>query len=190
MNHLMIDLETMATTPDAAILSIGACWFEPAGADLVAASTVDMLAPDDKTIFYRVVKLADQPGRVIDPDTVTWWMGQSAEARAEVFPPKDSSNALPLKTAMAAFQNFVGDAYKKQVWAQGSSFDIVIIEDIFRQYRQPIPWRFWNHRDTRTAYELASYSPPRESIVAHVAWKDAFQQAKQVQAAYAKVKSS
>ena len=29
--HLMIDLETLATTPEAAVLTIGACKFDPRG---------------------------------------------------------------------------------------------------------------------------------------------------------------
>lgn len=29
MNNLMIDLETLSTQPDAAIVSIGACTFDP-----------------------------------------------------------------------------------------------------------------------------------------------------------------
>ena len=32
--HLMIDLETLATTPDAAILTIGACTFDPKGSEI------------------------------------------------------------------------------------------------------------------------------------------------------------
>lgn len=184
MAHIMVDLETCGTTPDAAVLSIGACYFDPHG------TLADDIGPGAGA-FYRVIKLSGQQ-RVIDADTIQWWMQQSREARAEVFPPKTGVPGLPIGAAMKQFvEDFLPrDCSDLKMWSQGASFDIVIIEDILRQYKQLIPWRFWNHRDTRTAYDIAGYQPPKAATVAHVAWRDAVQQARQVQAAYAAVKGA
>lgn len=180
-SHLMIDLETMGTTPDAAVLSIGAVFFDPYG-----DFPEDAMLGSNPAIFYRVCSLKGQ-FRTIDPDTVAWWMKQSDQARQAVF----GAESMPLATAMKQFVDafLPRDSHNLKVWAQGSSFDLVIVEDILRQYKQPIPWRFWNHRDTRTAYDMAGYDPPKATEVAHVAWLDAKAQARQVQAAYRAAKA-
>src|SRR5665647_2128309 len=120
--HLMVDLETLGTTPDAAVLSIGACYFDPLGT--VPEGT--LFEPPNPGIFYRVIKLQGQQ-RVMDADTIQWWMQQSFEARAEVFPPK-TAPGLPIATAMKQFVDVFlpRDCSNLMVWSQGASFDLVI----------------------------------------------------------------
>ena len=59
--HLMIDLETLATTPDAAVLTIGACKFDPRGKDI-------------HSTFYERIILETQEGykRIINPVTLKY----------------------------------------------------------------------------------------------------------------------
>ena len=56
--HLMIDLETLATSPNAAILTIGACKFDPKAQDIHSQ-------------FYERIQLGSQEGygRIINEDT-------------------------------------------------------------------------------------------------------------------------
>mgnify|MGYP006408929027 CR=1 FL=1 len=74
--HIMIDLETMGTRPDAPIISIGAVAFDANG-------------PLDS--FYAGVNLGSSvnSGAKIDASTVLWWMQQSDEARAALVPKDD-----------------------------------------------------------------------------------------------------
>ena len=52
--HLMIDLETLATSTDAAVLTIGACKFDPKGDDRDKASR-------NMPSFYRSCLLYTSP---------------------------------------------------------------------------------------------------------------------------------
>ena len=70
----MIDIETMGRTPDAVITAIAAARFD------IMTGIID----DE---FYEVVDWKRQPGRVIEPDTVSWWMEQDRAAREEFSKP-------------------------------------------------------------------------------------------------------
>ena len=67
--HLMIDLETLATTPEATVLTIGACKFDPHG------NTID------ETLYMRVD--IDSQDRDIDPNTLEWWSKQDKQIQRE-----------------------------------------------------------------------------------------------------------
>jgi hypothetical protein len=181
----MVDLETMGTDPGAAILSLGAVLFDESPLPAHGA-----LALDHPDVFYRVVRLKGQ-NRNIDPDTIGWWMKQSDRARQAVFP--DASDYLvDIKRCLPDFLGWLAgrgiNLSQTKIWSQGQSFDIVIIEDIFRQYAQPVPWKYWNHRDTRTLYEECGIDPRKFAPpggVAHIAWEDAAEQARNVQRCWA-----
>ena len=70
--HLMIDLETLATTPDAAILTIGACKFDPRSNDIDAT-------------FYERIQLDSQENydRTINEDTLAWWSKQDKKVQED-----------------------------------------------------------------------------------------------------------
>ena len=70
MKHVMLDLETMGNGPRAAIVSIGAVFFDPLTGELGAE-------------FEAAIDLrSSAKSGEIDPDTVLWWLGQGEEARA------------------------------------------------------------------------------------------------------------
>lgn len=137
MTELMIDFETMGQTPRAVVVSIGACFFD------LETGTIG-------NHFYAVfdMKAQEADGREISQDTLKWWYKQSAEAK-QVFKEK----GLPPKEVLSDFSTWVlAQAPKGKVkpWGNGSSFDISIIEDLFRQYEVECPWIFWNVMDVRT----------------------------------------
>jgi len=71
------------------------------------------------------------------------------------------------------------------LWAQGPAFDIVILEDLYRQLKLPIPWNFWQIRDSRTLFSLLPKDPRKDIIQeAHNALADCYYQAISVQKAY------
>jgi hypothetical protein len=63
----------------------------------------------------------------------------------------------------------------------------VIIENIYRQLGKPLPWSFWQLRDTRTLFDLG-VDPDMPKGSKHDALQDAIRQAVGVQNCYAKLK--
>ena len=169
--HLMIDLETLATSPDAALLTIGACKFNPHGADI-------------HSTYYERIILETQEGydRVINEDTLSWWSQQDKQIQEDAF--GEGEDRIDLKDAMKKLYTFgLGTS---NVWSHGSIFDVVIVEDVCRSFQQAVTWKFWEVRDTRTLFDLADISVRIEGK--HNALTDAVAQAKAVQQAYKKLK--
>ena len=168
--HLMIDLETLATTPNAAVLTIGACKFDPRGKDIHSK-------------FYERIRIETQEeyGRVINEDTLAWWSQQDPQIQEDAF--GEGTDRIDLKDAMKKLYTFgLGTT---NVWSHGSIFDVVIIEDICRSFQQAVTWKFWEVRDTRTLFDLADVSVRIEGK--HNALTDAVAQAISVQQAYQKL---
>ena len=168
--HLMIDLETLATTPDAAILTIGACKFDPKATDV------------HSTYYERIVlETQEDYGRVINEDTLAWWSQQDKQIQEDAF--GEGTDRIDLKDAMKKLYTFgLGTS---NVWSHGAIFDVVIIEDICRSFQQAVTWKFWEVRDTRTLFDLAGVSVRIEGK--HNALTDAVAQAQAVQESYKKL---
>lgn len=169
--HLMIDLETLATTPDAAILTIGACKFDPKGNDI------------HSTYYERIVlETQEGYGRIINEDTLSWWSQQDKQIQEDAF--GEGVDRIDLKDAMKKLYTFgLGTS---NIWSHGAIFDVVIIEDICRSFQQAVTWKFWEVRDTRTLFDLAGVNVRIEGK--HNALTDAVAQAKAVQQSYQKLK--
>lgn len=136
--HVMIDLETMGTSPSAPIIALGAVAFDDWSIS--------------ETTFYREVDLKSSvnAGGIIDPETVIWWMKQSDEARAALCMGGD-----PLKVVLAEFTNWM-DTYAPDacVWGNGAAFDNVILAEAYRRLDMPRPWPFYRDRCYRTMKSL------------------------------------
>lgn len=167
----MVDLETMAVTPRAVVLTLGAVHFNPYGNGY-----------SDK--LYLRFDLDDQDAlkRDIDPNTLDWWSRQDPKVMEEAFSP---DNRVPLVEAMDQFHKFAWgcDAF----WAHGSLFDIAILEDLYRQIEKPVPWQYWQIRDTRTIFDLG-WDPDMPQASKHDALQDAIRQSVGVQNIYSKLK--
>lgn len=177
MRHVMLDLETLSTAHNAAIVSIGAVLFDPVSGILGKE-------------FYQVVDLTDDPSNgIVDATTVRWWINQGDDARA-VF---SSSSARPLKEALTEFSSFVETncGLDAQVWGNGSTFDNIIMSSAFNRHGLRRPWSFRNDRDVRTVVELGktlrnfdAKAAVTLTGTAHNALDDARYQAKYVCAVY------
>ena len=165
---IMIDLETLATTPDATVLSIGAVKFNPFGDEL-----------NDKKMesFYVRVDIdsCDKIGLTVSDSTLEWWSKQSKEAQEEAFNPEGRIN---IADAMNQLYKFCWSA--KRVWSHGAGFDVVILETIFRRIQKAYPWQYWTVRDTRTLFDMGIDSK-RPPVLKHHALEDAWNQAVGVQ---------
>ena len=166
----MVDLETLATSPNAVILTLGAVTFDPASNKIF-----------DK-LYYRVdVDSCDRLGMVVDDATIEWWSKQAANVQTEAFA---EDNRVPIEEVIEKFHKFAWncDAF----WSHGATFDLVILDCYYRKLNKVPPWNFWQIRDTRTLFDLG-YDPemPKEGL--HNALEDASRQAIGVQTIYRKL---
>lgn len=169
--HLMIDMETMAVSPRAVVLSLGAVHFNPWGNGY-----------GDKIYFKIDLDDQDNLGREIDPNTLDWWSKQDPKIMEEAFSAEDR---ISLVDAMDQFHKFAWgcDCF----WSHGATFDLMIIQDIYTQLKKPLPWNYWQLRDTRTLFDLG-YDPDMPAGNKHDALQDAIRQAIGVQNIFTKLK--
>ncbi|EEW8248267.1 exonuclease, partial [Escherichia coli] len=136
--HLMIDIETMGKNPNAAIISIGAIFFDPQTGDM---------GPE----FSKTIDL-DTAGGVIDRDVIKWWLKQSREAQSAIL-----TDEIPLDDALLQLREFIAEnsgEFFVQVWGNGANFDNVILRRSYERQGIPCPWHYHNDRDVRTIVEL------------------------------------
>ncbi len=168
--HLMVDLETLATTPNAAILTIGAVTFNPNSHEIFdefyARIDTDSIDPLDT---------------FIDDGTVKWWSQQEKSVQDEAFNPE---NRRDIKEVLENFYKFCMGSSK--FWSHGSTFDIIILEYYYRKIGKPCPWQFWEIRDTRTLFDLGM-DPEMPQAYKHHALEDAKRQASGVQNIFKKL---
>jgi hypothetical protein len=169
--HAMIDIETLGTDPDCVVLSVGAVKFDP----------FTLNEPHSNTLWRPSADEQLNADRSVDQGTIEWWGKQAPEIIEEAFSP---DNRLPVSQVMDEFHKFAWgcDAF----WAHGSIFDIVILETYYRKLGKPLPWNFWQIRDTRTIFDLG-YDPEMPKDAKHNALEDAYRQAVGVQNMYKKV---
>jgi hypothetical protein len=152
------------------VLTLGAVQFNPWGQGY-----------SDK-IYFRI-NLDDQDvlGRDVDPNTLDWWSQQDPAIMEEAFHPDDR---IPLKEAVDRFHKFAWGC--DQFWSHGATFDLVIMENLYKQLGKPLPWNFWQLRCTRTIFDLG-WDPDMPKNSKHNALEDAIRQSVGVQNIYRKL---
>ena len=166
----MLDLETLSTRPESVILTIGAVKFDPWGEEVDAESGLYMRVDVDEQLAMD---------RHVLESTVEWWGKQDEAVREEAL---GESNRESLDTMTRALNKFLVGV--ENIWCQGPAFDIVILENLYRQLSKPTPWQFWQIRDSRTLFGV--HGDPREKgrTAAHNALMDCYYQARGVQDIY------
>ncbi len=168
--HVMVDIETMSTSPRSAIASIGAVIFDPNGDNI-----------DDMPTFYQAIDLAsnEKAGRHFSGSTIAWWLKQEEGARAALL-----TDVLPLHTALTKFQQWLTKNQPIICWANSPSFDCVILKDAFSDFSMHWQFNYWEERDVRTIKDAAYPNgdcPKIQLGVAHGALDDSMSQALTVQ---------
>lgn len=172
---IMLDLESLGTRPDCAILTLGAVKFDPYTVDSFGDSLYHRIDVDEQLAL----------GREVQEDTLAWWGQQAQDVREEAL---SEEGRVSLETLYRDLNRFcVGVT---NIWCQGPAFDIVILENIYRQQGWPTPWQFWQIRDSRTLFGV--HGDPREKGKAglHNALEDCISQAQGVQEIYRRLKIS
>lgn len=133
----MIDIEGLATGPDATILTIAAQAFDPLTRGYYQQQ------------YYARVTLESQEDRHIDEGTLTWWATQPTAAREEAF---NEEHRIPLKQALEELHKLCWKC--NRIWMNGPTYDANILEHAYKSYNMSLPWQFYKIRDTRTVYGL------------------------------------
>jgi len=178
-NDVMLDIESLDTSPNCVILTIGAVRFDPKGMGVVERLELRPTIEEQTEIHNRIISDA----------TLQWWSSQSPEAIEEAM---GDRGRISFKECMEILYQFCWN--RRAVWSNGAGFDVVACETAMRQTLSdrpnPIPWPFYTVRDTRTLYEIAGVSlkdAKYKTRTTHKAVEDAEHQAIVVQDAYKKL---
>ena len=157
MNKIMLDLETMGNSANAAIVAIGAVRFN------------DIEVTDE---FYIVIDLVSSvaSGLEIEASTVMWWMKQSDDARKQF-----ERDGVALQKALMQFAEWIGE--DAELWGNGAAFDNAILSNAYRKCGIEQPWKFWNDRCYRTVKNLYTDIELVRQGIYHCAIDDARSQA-------------
>lgn len=176
-NDIMVDMETLDTSPYCVILTIGCVRFDPYGNGIA----------ERLELRPTIEEQTEKYNRIINDDTLRWWGEQSLESQEEAM---GDNNRISFSECLEKLYKFGWN--RRAVWSNGAAFDVVVAETAFRQVftdrPNPIPWPFYTVRDTRTLYELANVKLKDGGYkTTHRAVEDAERQAIKVQEAYRKL---
>jgi hypothetical protein len=162
-SHIMLDCETLATTPESVVLTIGAIRFNPFNDD---TNSVDGDVIKMDTFYRRVDPMSfDWPEAHIDDGTVEWWANQSDEVKLEAFSEDDRHD---IRSVMRDFYKWANLGFEG-MWANGPVFDISIMETINRHLGKSNVWQHWQIKDARTVYGLIEHDRPNPRLH-HALW--------------------
>lgn len=185
MNHIMLDLETLDTSPSAVVLSIGAVVFDP---------YTNVLGDHFYVEMTEDIGSQQERGRTISGDTVRWWMQQDMLAkRVFAVPPPDGVERISTLEALTRFGAFVAANGGRDVelWGNGADFDNVILGSLYDAFGLRKPWSYSRNRCYRTMKNLG-IGPRKPQVrvgVYHNALGDAVTQAAHLQEIFACLKS-
>lgn len=155
MQHIDItfDLETVATTSNAAVMQIAAAaWCRDAKEDPFDFSDSGFF-PSPVTFNEHIdLRTCVMDGFDFDQDTVKWWSERSDVAKRAVL----DGQGMPIKDAFAAFFEWmdylIRELHAESVclWCQGMDFDASILRNVCRKYDMKMPFPFRSFRDCRT----------------------------------------
>lgn len=163
--HIMLDLETMSTKSDSAILAIGACVFYPGYEH-----------PISEKFYTAINPLSAAECGHMDVGTIKWWMEQESDAKKAAW----TGNAS-LQKALYQFHDWIKSVEIPEkpamVWGNGADFDNVILTHAYNYCTIPLPWNFRNNMCYRTLKNLQE----RKKAPSHNALQDAIDQAEHAQ---------
>lgn len=180
MKNVMIDIETLSTSKNAVIISLGAVFFEPTTGKL------------GRSFYYTITRQSCvEFGLEVDSKTEQWWSEQSPEARTVLNCP----DAEDLDDVLQLFSGWLWENTEEnqhiEIWGNGPSFDCAIIANAYQRCGIKLPWRYSNERCVRTVVEIGRTLfnvDPKKTIerigTHHHALADAEHQALYVSAIY------
>jgi exodeoxyribonuclease VIII len=166
--HVMLDLETVSTKPNAGIIEIAAI----------------VLHTFKGANFHRYIKTDSRFD--ISDDSMNWWKRQPPELREKAF-----NGIAPTEEVLLEFQDFLLSLGGKIIlWGNGADFDNVILASAYRTCGISVPWNFYNNRCFRTLKSLYPHIRHSFTGTKHNALHDAINQAVHAERILAQVYSN
>lgn len=138
---IMLETETLAPSPNAVVLSIGA----------IAFSHEKGIEPIK---FYAKLDLKEQESRIIDPQFVAGWMrrAQENDEALEVF----DGVREPVGAALERLSCYINAhlTVDGEIWGDGLDSDCMIVRSLYEEFGIGVPWRESQHRCLRTLRNL------------------------------------
>lgn len=164
---LMIDIETLGTTPGSAVFMIAAAEFNP------------LTGHVHRTLVIPIsVAESMMAGFTTDPETLEWWATQDPEVRS-----KQMSGTKTPEEAFNELREFISEIDPDRVWAKSPIFDFLILKHSFEAVGVEWPVSFRQYADVRTIVDhgrrLMNFSRPSHTTN-HEALEDCLQQISQV----------
>lgn len=172
MSDVMLDIETLDTNPNCVVLTLGAVKFNPFSNEI-----------DPNECLYIKLDVDQQiaMGRNVNDGTIGWWSTQPKEVYEDAMAEEGRTD---LQSFCKQLNKFVANA--ERIWAQGPVFDIVILENLYKQLGNPVPWPYYSIRDSRTLLKALGDNREPGRNQAHNALADCIYQVQAVQAAIKK----
>lgn len=168
MTSIMIDMETLSTRKFPAILSVAAIRFDPKGNDRIDLGDDPIKAIKEhfssRNLLFQLIDLdsCEENNMDFNETTLEWWASQQKDVIDFAF---QDNNRITLEELMKKIYKFSNPC--DSVWSHGSCFDVSIIEHVGEKIERPVPWKYWQVRDTRTLFELADPKMPEHNIKHH-----------------------
>lgn len=142
----MIDIETLSTDVDAIIATIACVEFK-----IKPYNFEEILKLN--SIYLKIdLDSCRKIGLTENKETLNWWNEQNIEARNEIF---DKKERIDISDALILLSNFIKN--DEEIWINGLSFDIPILEFAMKKCNIKIPWKYWKLNDVRTIKNLIKY---------------------------------
>lgn len=160
MNNIMLDLECLDSNTSAAIISIGAVYFDIQKQKLGPELYIEL----SKNAIQEQLNL----GRTWSLATNIWWMQQCDVAR-EVWGNKNekSENKCCLNQIKEFWQLFPEYGRNIKVWGNGSTYDNICLQNYIRTFKERIPWNYKGDLCYRTIKSLFGNRAKLERIGTH-----------------------
>ena len=118
-------------------------------------------------------------GRDVMQETLDWWGTQDKEIMEEALGDNDRISIDEMLKTINKWCVGV-DVF----WSQGPLFDYAILQDFYAQMKTPVPWNYWQIRDSRTLFSLVPRDQNEKRTGLHNALEDCYFQARKVQKTY------
>ena len=159
----MIDVESMGKGADAALVALGAAFFD------IRTQTIG-------PTFLRTINLATavRDGGTMDPSTVIFWLRQGDAARHSA-----AYNGQDIRKVLQDFSDWIKETCRHEdvrPWGNSNAFDLTIVGGAYKRADIKAPWYWTQERDFRTVrnlYPAVEYNPAEKGDGAHNALQDA-----------------
>lgn len=137
MRNVMIDLESLGTTPHSVVLSIAVMEFELKHEGPIFGDFFEFIGDMEEQYVEHA--------RMIDEATIEWWTSpEQAEAKKAWY----KKSPTPISVLEEKLKKMIRT--NTRVWAHGSDFDFPMLYSFLRDYGVAPMWIYNAVRDSRT----------------------------------------